>query len=157
MTSEHKYQRSEEGKRKVFQAENCMGKGLEAKMSKAELQVASERNPTHWLKLKWNILVHSEAHREECLASSTGSVSLCWFPPWIALPHWFRDHPKPWIQPDWPGQVTCPSLNQSDWPDIDRIRLEPLRWWKKGEGEEVCQHQGSPVPVLMIVGQPKDP
>lgn len=73
-----------------------MGKGLEAKMSKAEFQVASERNPTHWLKLKWNILVHSEAHREECLASSTGSVSLCWFPPWIALPQWWwPPHQRP--------------------------------------------------------------
>lgn len=116
-TSEHKYEWSGEGRRRVFQAENCMGKGLKAKMSKAELQVASERNPTRWLKLNWNILVHSEAQREECLTSSTRIsfpllVSSMDSSPQVVVATTSETTQSPGIQPDWPGQVTCPSLNE---------------------------------------------
>lgn len=85
-----------------------MGEGLKAKMSNAEIQVASERNPTHWLELNWNIVVHSEAQREECLASST-RIS---FPllassmdssPQVVVATTSETTPSPGIQPDWPG------------------------------------------------------
>lgn len=57
---------------RTFQVENCMGKGLKAKMGKAGLQVASDRKPnTYCLQKNWNQLVHSEAQVEEYLASGT--------------------------------------------------------------------------------------
>lgn len=106
-TSEHKYEWSGEGKRRVFQAENCMGKGLKAKMSNAEIQVASERNPGHWLELNWNIVVHSRL-KGKCLASST-RIS---FPllassmdssPQVVVATTSETTQSPGVQPDWPG------------------------------------------------------
>lgn len=106
-----------------------MGKGLKAKMSNADIQGASERNPTHWLELNWNILVHSEAQREESLASSTriGFPSLASSmdsSPQVVVATASETTRSPGIQRDCPGpgdmSLSKPipvlrSLNSSRW------------------------------------------